>query len=132
MLWLWQMQRFYGRASAQLFLHDSGSASGHLATGQLRHRQRLATMCGILTCLPMSVQVLAKIVAMNCLQKVALKKGFLSYDSSMRPAPMLVPCCTWMHDLLCCLVAHSWFFAYRGRIELYTQDNFKGHLRCIR
>jgi len=112
MVWLWQMRRFYGRASAQLFLHDSGSASGHLATGQLRHRQRLATMCGILTCLPMSVQVLAKIVAMDCLQKVALKKGFLSailsYDSSMRPAPILVPCWTRMHDLLCCVVARSW------------------------
>lgn len=119
MVWLWQMQRFFSRASAQLFLHDSGSASGHLATGQLRHRQILATMCGILTCLPMSVQVLAKIVAMDCLQKVALKEGFLSYDSSMRPAPILVSCWTEMHDLLCRLFAYSWFFAYRGRIEWF-------------
>ena len=112
MVWLWQMQRFYGRASAQLFVHASGSASGHLATGQLRHRQRLATMCGILTCLPLSVQMLAKIVAMDCLQKVALKKGVLSYDSSMCPAPILVSCWTEMYDLVFRVVAHSWFFAY--------------------
>ena len=123
MVGLWQMQRFYGRVSAELFVHDSGSASGYLATGQLRHRQRLATMCGILTCLPMSVQVLAKIVAVDCLQKVALKKGFLSailsYDSTMRPAPLLVSCWTEMHDLLFRVVAHSWFFAYRGRVEWF-------------
>ena len=84
MVWLWQMQWFYGRASAQLFVHDSVSASGHLATGQLRHRQRLATMCGILTCLPMSVQVLAKIVATDCLQKAALKKGGGKCDFKLR------------------------------------------------
>ena len=123
MVWLWQMCRFYGRASAQLFVHDSGSASGHLATEQLGQRQILATMRGILNCLPISVQVLAKILAMGLLQNLVLKKGFLrailSYDSRMRPAPMFVLRWTDMYDLVCRLVAHSWFFAYRGRVEWF-------------
>lgn len=108
----WQMRTIYSLLIEQLFLHDSGGASCHLANRQLLYRQILAIICSILACLPMSVQMLSKIVAMDCLQKVALKKGFLSailsYDSSMRPAPILVPYWTRMHDLLCCVVAHSW------------------------
>lgn len=112
MVWLWQMRTIYSLLIEQLFLHDSGGASRHLTTEQLWHHQIFGTICGILACLHMSVQMLSKIVAMDCLQKVVLKKGFLSailsYDSNMRPAPMLVPYWTRMHDLLCCVVAHSW------------------------
>lgn len=112
MVWLWQMQRFYGRASAQLFLHDSGGASCHLANRQLLYRQILAIICSILACLLMLVEMFAKIVVMGLLQNVVLKRVFLSvifsYDSNMRPAPILVPYWTRMHDLLCCVFAHSW------------------------
>lgn len=115
-----QMRTIYSLLIEQLFLHDSGSASCHLANRQLLYRQILAIICGILACLHMSVQMLAKIVAMDCLQKVALKKGgvsaILSYDSSIRPAPILVSCWPRMHDLVFRVVAHSWYFAYRSRI----------------
>ena len=109
---LWQMRTIYSLLIEQLFLHDSGGASYHLANRQLLYRQILAIICSILAFLLMSVQMLSKIVVMGLLQNVVLKRVFLSvifsYDSNMRPAPILVPYWTRMHDLLCCVVAHSW------------------------
>lgn len=109
---LWQMRTIYSLLIEQLFLHDSWGASRHLTTEQLWHHQIFGTNCGILACLHMFIQMLSKIVAMGLLQNVVLKRVFLSvifsYDSNMRPAPILVPYWTRMHDLLCCVVAHRW------------------------
>jgi len=86
------MRTIYSLLIEQLFLHDSGGASYHLANRQWLCRQILAIICSILVCLLMLVEMFAKIVVMGFSNATAftgaLFIGILPYDAIKHPRSM--------------------------------------------